>query len=142
MPHSSGGGSHGGGSHGGGHHGGGSRGPSPTRISRTPYPGARRFRYRTRRGYRYFYTTREPGKIFHPARLLVGLIYLPFIATGVHEIAEPVQRATQKYDREIVVIDDAYVLGDESKLMTSLNAFSERTQITPAVITLYNEDGF
>ena len=142
MPHSSGGGSHGGGGHsGGGSHGGGSRGPSPTRISSTPYPGARRFRYRTRfGGYRYFYTTREPGKIFHPARLLIGLFYIPFIAAGVGIIASPIKKSMQKYDRNIVVIDKANVLEDDSRLMSSLNAFSEKTKITPAVITINNED--
>ena len=47
MPHSSGGGSHGGGFH------GGSRSGSHTaqhRISRTPYPDARRYRYPVRGG--------------------------------------------------------------------------------------------
>ena len=141
MPHSSGGGSHHGGSHHSSHHRSGhSGGSNRSRISSTPYAGARRFRYRHRGGYRYFYTTRQPGKIFQPARLLIGLFYTPFIFAGVFTIKSAFENMNQSYSREVVIIDSANVLEDETKLRNSLNAFSEKTEITPAVITVNHDE--
>ena len=138
MPHSSGGGSHGGGFH------GGSRSGNHTaqhRISRTPYPGARRYRYPVRGGgYRYFYTTREPGKIFQPARLLYFFLMLPMLIAGIGMIFATYQAGTDQHDQEILIEDAAGVLSDDTALMDALVRFRDKTHITPAVLTVHNED--
>lgn len=137
MPHSSGGGSHGGGFHGGSRSGSRS---ANARISRTPYPGARRYRYHTRGGYRYFYTTREPGKIFQPARLLYFLLMIPMLIAGIGMIIATYRTGTSRHDQEIIVRDEAGVLSDDAALMDALVKFREKTHITPAVLTVHNED--
>ena len=60
MPHSSGGGSHGGGFHGGGSHGG----SSSNRVSRTYFPGSRRYLKHHRYGGEdeYIYASSMPRK--------------------------------------------------------------------------------
>lgn len=144
MPHSSGGGHHGGGHHGGSHHSsrhgrsGSSSGAG--KISNTPYPGARRYRYRHRGGYRYFYTTRQPGQIFSWGRMLIGVVYIPFIAVGIGLIAAPVKQMFVKYDKSIVIKDEADVLDDDTVLLGSLQAFCDKTGVPPAVVTVHNED--
>ena len=87
MPHSSGGGSHGGGSHGGhSHHSSSRHGRSgnSTRISKTNFVGARRYRYRHHGQERYFYSDRAPDKIFDKKRLWIGLFYIPFPDSCCH----------------------------------------------------------
>ncbi len=138
MPHSSGGGSHGGGGHSGGSHGGGSRGSSRPSISSSPYPGARRYRYYRHGRYHYFYTSRS-GRIFHPARLLIGLIYLPFLIPMSLGLASTF-KSHMVVDRNIIIKDEANVLTDEAALNQSLNRFLDKTRITPAVITVNNDE--
>lgn len=138
MPHSSGGGSHGGGGHSGGSHGGGSRGSSRPSISSSPYPGARRYRYYRHGRYHYFYTSRS-GRIFHPARLLIGLIYLPFLIPMGLGLASTF-KSHMVVDRNIIIKDEANVLTDEAALNQSLSRFLDKTRITPAVITVNNDE--
>lgn len=145
MPHSSGGGSHHGGSHGGSHHHSrshhSSRGGSSTigRISREPYEGAKRYRYRHRGRTEYFYTTREPGKIISKARLLIGIFYIPFLLT-IGALEFPViRKQIQTRDTSIIIKDEANILEEEAELRASLEAFYEKTKITPAVITINNK---
>lgn len=144
MPHSSGGGSHGGGSHGGGHHSSSSRGgrggSSGPRFSSSPFPGARRYRYYRRGRYHYVYSNSKDGKLFHPARLLLGFFYLPFLLPVGGMLISPIQKRFQKYDTRIIVKDEAHVLKDDSGLEAALEAFYDKTHITPAVITVNNEN--
>ena len=44
------------------------------------------------------------------------------------------------YDTAIVVRDEINVLGDTEKLKRSLEAFFNKTGITPAVFTVHNEE--
>ena len=151
MPHSSGGGSghHSGGGHSssgssyhssrsGGSSGSGSgyRGDSAPHISRAYYPGARRYRYLRHGQYRYFYSM---DSSFGPTPLK-GLVYLPIIIAVFIMMIWPTLKGLKQYDREIRIIDRANVLENSSRLTAAMNAFSEKTKITPAVITLYNEE--
>ena len=138
MPHSSGGGSHGGGSHGGSHHSGSHGGSSRPSISSRPYPGARRYRYYRHGRYHYFYSSRK-GKIFSPARLLLGFVYLPFLIPVGSMLVTPIAKRFQKYDTRIIVKDEANVIKDNSSLENALSDFYKKTHITPAVVTVHNE---
>ena len=135
MPHSSGGGSHSGGSHGGSHHSGGR---SQTTYSRSHFPGSRRFVYYRHGTPHYFYTTKqEPGK-FSKSRLFIGLFYIPFLIAIIFMCKEALPK---KYsDHEIKIIDEAKVLGDTTELYDTLETFHDKSGITPAVITVNNED--
>ncbi|HAJ96221.1 MAG TPA: hypothetical protein DCO72_00560 [Ruminococcus sp.] len=143
MPHSSGGGSHGGGSHGGhSHHSssrhGGSRNSS--RISRTNFAGARRYRYYHHGQERYFYSDREPDKIFNWKRLLIGLFYIPFIVPALFMMGGDIAKSTAKYDMSIVIKDEANVFEQTESLNDALTGFYEKTKISPAVITVPFEE--
>ena len=141
MPHSSGGGSHGGGSHGGSHHssshGGGGRSSRST-TSKTPFPGARRYRYRRFGRYHYYYSAEKNGKVFHPARLLLGFVYLPFLLPLGGVLLSQSRAFFMPKNSTIVIKDEANVLSDDSALEKSLEAFADKTHITPAVITVNN----
>ena len=156
MPHSSGGGS---GSHGGGgssYHSGSSGGSgsgggifggddygngyvngAPPRLSKTYFAGAKRYRYRWRGQDRYFYSMYNTGNDFQPIR---GLLLIPLVLAVLAFTFFPVLKSLKKYDRNILVTDRANVLQNSSRLHDAMNAFSEKTKITPAVITLYNEE--
>lgn len=139
MPHSSGGGSHGGGSHGGSHGGsshGGSRGP---RISRTSFSGARRYSYYRHGQQRYFYADKNFKPGFHPSRLLIGLLYLPFVFGGITEIKSALPIVPKNYDHNIVLNDEADVIDNEDALYVELERFMEKTGVTPSVVTVHNE---
>ena len=142
MPHSSGGGSHGGGSHGGhSHHSssrhGGSRNSS--RISKTNFAGAKRYRYRHHGQERYFYSDREPNKIFDWKRLLIGFFYIPFLIPAIIMIGGDVTISTAKYDTSIIIKDEANVFEQTESLNDALTGFYEKTEIPPAVITVSPE---
>ena len=159
MPHSSGGGS---GSHGGGgssFHSGSSGGGSsfgggglfsggddygngytngrPPYLSKHYFAGAKRYRYRWRGQDRYFYSTYNTGQEFRPIR---GLFVLPLILICLAFMFWPLLKSLKKYDRNILVDDKLNVLDDSSRLREAMEAFSEKTKITPAVVTLYNEE--
>ena len=158
MPHSSGGGS---GSHGGGgssFHSGSSGGGSsfggggffgddgygngyyngrPPKLSKGYFAGAKRYRYRWRGQDRYFYSTYNAGAEFRPIR---GLFVLPLILVCLAVMFWPVLKSLKKYDRNILIDDKLNVLENSSRLNDAMQAFSEKTKITPAVITLYNEE--
>lgn len=143
MPRSSGGGSRGGGSRGGGSrsrsHGGRHRsGSSIPPIRLTPYPGARRYRYYRGGRYHYFYTARQ-GKVFSPARLVLGFVYIPFLLPIGASLLASVSQYVVKNDAPIVIKDEANLLEDDSGLENALSEFYEKTNITPAIITVNNE---
>ena len=138
MPHSSGGG-HGGGGHGGGSHGGHGGGSSGPRMSRSHFAGSRRYSYYHRGRMRYIYSEKDPSKMFHPARLLIGIFYLPFIFFAGSQLFSPMRLSPAK-DTEIIIEDDANVLGDTGKLQNSLDAFKEKSKVIPGVVTVNNSD--
>lgn len=139
MPHSSGGGSHGGGSHGGGSHGG-SHGSGSSGVSRSYYPGSRRYRYHHRGTTRYIYSKTDPSKAFSVGRLLIGIFYIPFIAVSIGMISSQAKAMTPCSDKRIIIEDSAGVVYDKEELEQSLENFMDKSGVTPAVFTLNNEN--
>ena len=135
MPHSSGGGSHSGGSH-GGH--GGSRGSSArTRTSSRPFHHSRRYVYYRNNQPRYFYA----GSDFKPGFSISQIIVLiPFIIMGIYMLVQAIPHVPRYSDHSIVIKDEMKVIGDEKGLMSELKAFQKKTGITPAVVTISNEE--
>lgn len=146
MPHSSGGGSHGGGSHGGSHsssHGG--SGGSSRRVKNTYFPGASRYVYYKNSKPMYVYANYDITEKRSKLRYLMLIFYIPFIAIIVSMIASSFhhpQKMRMDYDTDIVIEDRIGVIDDEDGLNDSLRAFQDATGITPAVITVYNEDWY
>ena len=138
MPHSSGGGSHGGGGHGGSH--GGSHGRSGPRISRSHFPGSRRYVYYRHNQPRYFYA----GKNFKPGfdwkRLFVLLFYIPFFFVGFRMLREVIGFVPKNYDHSIIIEDDADVINNKSELRSTLESFMDKTGVAPSVVTVNNEE--
>ena len=140
MPHSSGGGSHGGGSHGGSH--GGSRSSGP-RISRSHFHGSRRYVYYNRNNEpRYFYADNKFKPGFHPMRLLIGIIYLPFLFAAFTMIKNALPIVPKKYDHTIIIRDEADVIDNEDALYSELERFMKKTGVTPSVVTVHNESWY
>ena len=167
MPHSSGGGSHRSGSHSGrssshrssshrssygrdryrsdrysssGSRSFGSDDVPYAKISKSPFPGARRYRYYHDGSYRYCYSTQDPSKNFRPSRLLLGIAYIPFLAVGGVLLLSSMRSIFVKprtYD--IVIKDEAGILDSSFDLDGTLEAFRDKTGVTPAVITVNNE---
>ena len=138
MPHSSGGGSHGGGSH-GGHGGRGGSGSGP-RISRTHFAGARRYSYYNRRGQqRFFYADHRFDPKFKPLRLLLAVIYLPFLLIPVMMLRDSLPIVPKNYDHSIIIEDDAAVINNRDGLYKELKRFMNKTGIAPSVVTVNNE---
>lgn len=144
MPHHSGGGSHHGGSHGGHHRSGSSRrGPV---VSSRPFRGARRFRYRTRRGYRYVYSTGVPKapSVFEGIITLIIIISIfanTFPVFGSVLIpSAPKKLKTSAPSSFSLVDDNAGVIDNKKELTDTLTEFYDLTGIIPAVVTVNNED--
>lgn len=147
MPHSSGGGSHRGGSHHSSSHSSHrshSGSSSQRRHIRTSYfTGARRFVYMHRGTPQYVYADYDITKRRSPLRLLVLILYIPFIFsfyTIFKSSMLPPKKLSADYNTEIVVKDEINVLGDTARLKRSLEAFYDKTGISPAVFTVHNED--
>ena len=153
MPHGSGGGSHSGGSHHsshhssshGGSHSGGYHGP---RMSRRPFPHARRFRYYDTRGMAHYIYSDSTPKPQSLASLITSIIFLiPFLAAGILILSlifqefSPPKPVTQNYiDNGIYIEDRASVFQNTAQLDASLRNFKEKTGIAPYVITVYDSD--
>ena len=141
MPHSSGGGSHGGGSHGGGSHGGSHGGSSRgSTISHRYFPGSTRYVYYRRGVPKYFYADKRFKPGIQWTRLLLILIYLPFLFTMVPAVAKRIPIAKKNYNHNIVISDEADVISNEQALYDSLERFMKKTGVTPSVVTIYNDD--
>ena len=137
MPHSSGGGSHGGGSH-GGH--GGHGGASGPRISRSHFAGARRFSYHNRHGQqRYFYADNKFDPKFKPLRLLLAVVYLPFLFFAFMMLKDALHILPKNYDHSIIIEDEAGVINNRDTLYKELKLFMDKTGIAPSVVTVHNE---
>lgn len=146
MPHSGGGGSHGGGSHSSGgshsHSSGGSGGSSRYRTSSSYFPGARTYVYYRNRSPVFVYSN---GNLKQASivRYLLLLFYLPFIFAILSMLITSVHlpkklHGTEGYD--IVIEDNAGILKSTNDLHTKMQEFKDKTGVTPAVITVNNED--
>ncbi len=147
MPHSSGGGSHRGGSHHSSSHSShrshSGSSSSHRHINTSYFPGARRYVYMHRGAPQYVYADYDITKRRNPLRLLVLILYIPFIFS-FHAIFKnsmlPPKKLSADYNTEIVLRDEINVLGDTQRLKRSLEAFYDKTGISPAVFTVRNED--
>lgn len=141
MPHSSGGGSHSGGSH-GGHSSSRGGSSNSSRVSNTYFPGAKRYMYYDDNHEVHFqysnYDLSGPSKL----RLLLLIIYIPFIIAIISGLIGCIfiPRRLNNPNSEIVIDDRIGVIQDEEKLKATLSDFYEKTGVTPAVRTIYNED--
>lgn len=148
MPHSSGGGSHGGGSHGGSSsHSSGGGGGRARRTSNSYFVGARRYVYYRNNQPKYVYADYDITEKKSPLRYLVLLFYVPFIfgiAAALFDTAINVPKKLVNADSNIVIEDRIDVLDDmqEIALKNTLKEFYDKTGVTPAVITVYNEDWY
>ncbi len=143
MPHSSGGGSHGGGSHGGSHHSSGSRGGSSRRVRSSYFPGARRFCYYSHHRPVYVYADHDITQTFSPANLIMILFYIPFFigifamfGSAVHHP----KKLADNYDTSIVIQDELGVIDNQAMLQETLGQFYQKTGVTPAVVTVTNDE--
>lgn len=147
MPHSSGGGSHGGGSHGGGSHGGSfggshSGGLRSKKLSTTPFLGATRY-VCYRNGTRsYIYSNYDITRKTSGWDFLALLPLIPGFMMLIFLFCYSFSRPTKltKTDSEIVINDRAQVFDMPVSLEANLKTFYKKTGITPAVMTVYNED--
>lgn len=145
MPHSSGGGSHGGGSHGGSHHSS-SRGGSGNygRVGSKPFTGAKRYYYYKNHRPVYVYAnydiTEQPKK----SRFWNLLFFAPFLLIGLVAIISafgaPSRLDVDYSDTNIYIVDNAQVIESQSQLRNMCQEFFEKTGITPAIVTMYNDD--
>ena len=148
MPHSSGGGSHRGGSHRSSSHSSRRSHSSGSSYSRkrvrsSYFPGARRYVYLRKGKPEYVYADHDITKRPSPLRFFVIILYLPFLFvfyTIFKDTMLPPKKLAADYDTAIVVRDEINVLGDTEKLKRSLEAFFNKTGITPAVFTVHNEE--
>lgn len=147
MPHSSGGGSHGGGSHHSSSHSSSHRssggGSSRIRTSRTYFPGARKFVYYTDGVPNYVYSDTDLSKGPSKLRFLLLIFYIPFVLSAVMMIVSSFgipSKLKVDYNSQIVIEDNAHVLGDTTKMTEALDDFFNTTGIAPAVMTVYNSD--
>ncbi len=150
MPHSSGGGSHGGGSHGGSHHSSsrshssGSSGPS-NKVSNKAFPGAKRYVYFENKAPVFIYSNYNIHKRRTGERLYVIFSYLLIMtfvsAIGIFPFAHfPKKLDTSTYTSTIEIADTIHIIDDKAGLAASLKEFQDETGITPALITVHNED--
>ena len=147
MPHSSGGGSHGGGSHHSSSHSSSHRssggGSSRIRTSRTYFPGARKFVYYTDGVPNYVYSDTDLSKGPSKLRFLLLIVYIPFVLSAIVMIGTSFgipAKLRVDYNSQIIIQDDAHLLGDTTKLNSALEDFFNTTGIAPAVMTVYNSD--
>lgn len=148
MPHSSGGGSHGGGFHGGsggGRSGGiGSSGP---RVSSHYFAGAHRYvYYRRNRPIYYYSTSRVDSSSWKASVIAWAVFFLIFLSGGIlaigGEFSPPVKLELNYEDTELLVADTADILSAEEtdRLYSVFAEFQDTTGITPALLTVHNED--
>ena len=154
MPHSSGGGSHSGGSHSShssssshsSHSGGG--GGSSRRSSSTPFPGSRRFLYYNDNKPYFIYTNydiRKPDPWPRVSAIIVFCVaFLPFLILSfflmIRGINIPHKLENSVKNPKFIVEDNIGVIEDKKALKQYMREFYDTTGITPAVITVRNED--
>ena len=156
MPHSSGGGSHSGGSHGGSHHSSyhsssshssGSGSSSTPRVSKEYFSGAHRYVYY--QGHRpvYYYSKKPVDAsnwrhtvIFSSVFLVIWILFCLWVYSD--DLFPPKKLPMNYKDTSLVVSDQASLLSDEEKedLYAVFREFQNTTGITPAFLTVNNED--
>lgn len=146
MPHSSGGGSHRSGSH---HshsshssHRGGSSTPS-RRVRRNNFAGSTRYVYYEKNKPVFVYANYDITQKRSSFRYLILLFYIPFILALIPMFKSAVHHPVKlkpDYDTEIIIDDKIGAIDNISSLEKSLNDFYDETGITPAVMTVYNEE--
>lgn len=144
MPHSSGGG---GGSFGGGggssFSSGSDSGGSSAHTSNTYFEGADKYVYYHNGTPHYIYSDRDPSKGASKWRFLVLLFYIPFLVFIIPMISDSWHRPGKldtDCDTGIVVEDNAGVIKDTTELEAAMEGFFDQTGITPALVTVNNED--
>lgn len=143
MPHSSGGGSHSSGSHGSSSYSSGKSTPS---VYRTYHSGTRRYVYYQNNRPCYYYSTekvKKPAAWELPAVTIFLIVFLllciPF--SFYCGVITPYQ-LDMDYDTQIVIADNIDVIteAEEADLIIKLREFQKTTGITPAILTVKNED--
>lgn len=135
MPHSSGGGSHGGGSHGGSH-------GSSNHVSRSYFPGSRRYRrhYSDGRPDEYVYATRKPSKTTLSSVIIVGVMAAFFMFAGTFGILGDVPRKLKtEYMDSPKVYDEFDLIANDDALEEVIDEYCDVTGICPVIITTYDE---
>lgn len=148
MPHSSGGGSHRGGSHSShsSSHSGSSRGGSSAsfaRTSRSNFTGARKYvKYKNKKT-TYVYSNYD---ITHSStgllifKFLYCLMMLALFSSIAYVFMDVPKYIDKEYDRTIIIEDQIGIIDDDTELMESFKEFQVKTGVTPALITVHNED--
>lgn len=148
MPHSGGGGSHGGGSHGGGGGGGrgGGSGHSYVGERSTPFKGSKRYSFVSSSTGKtvFFYSDRDFSSkkksiitillFFLPLYIVPFIFHFSTFATILH-----IPQQLPITDSHIYIHDTLDVI-DEDKIMPTLEAYKEKTGITPAIVTIPNSE--
>lgn len=151
MPHSTGGGSHSGGFSGGSFSssssgGSGSRSSGP-RVSNEYFAGAHRFVYYSNHHPVYYYSTKKvdasnwKSTVISTIVLMVIWLTIGFLMFGAPFFPpEPLPLTYEQTD--LIVVDDAHVLTDSEidEIGEVFQEFQDTTGITPALLTVYNED--
>lgn len=152
MPHSSGGGHHGGGSHHSSHRSSSHHSSSHHSTShRTPSYHSTSYRTPGYHSTSHRYSRRySSGGRIGILSSLIALIIIIFVAKFIFAVAFStmegglnfggVQKLSTDYNTTIVIKDNAKVLDKEGELKRSLEAFLDKTGVTPAVMTVNNED--
>lgn len=146
MPHSSGGGSHGGGFSGGGSHGGFGSNSNARKTYSHYVPGARTFICYNRGRMDYVYANYPVGTDAQRSKkTAINLLKLLAVVTVILLIYAlvcviPPDKIKAKYDTTIVIEDSAQVLDGDTGLRNALEAFYDETGITPAIMTVHNDD--
>lgn len=150
MPHSSGGGSHGGGSHGGSHGGGGGGGGSSSATRSSYFLGARHRYVYYRRGRPYYaysvYDENDFKKSLKGQTIgsIISFIFLiPFVLVplSIFSAILPPKPLEMNYAKTEIVIEDTIdVIDNEKELYATLEAFQDKTGITPYIYTIPNSE--
>lgn len=145
MPHSGGGGRHGGGHHGRSHHSRGRSGGSSLRTSRTRFAGSRRYVYYRRNNLQpqYIYSNANLSAPPSKARYFMLVGYIPFIIAiciMLSSVYTKPERLKACSDGGVLIDDRIGALGDTSELKSALYPIYTESGISPAVMTVYNEE--
>lgn len=147
MPHSSGGGSHGGGLHGGSHGNHGRGYASHVFASRTSRATYCYVHYRHSKP-TYVYSDLSPEQLKKSVGSLATSIascvfFIPLILFFGYFFVEGILRAQplkMNYDTTIIIDDQIGVIDNEEELRMTLTQFRDNTGITPAIITVNNDE--
>lgn len=149
MPHSSGGGSSHSGSHSGSHSSSGGSSSNP-KFGNSYYPGAHRYVYYVNRRPRYYFSdepyTLQTAESEKKSKIALGSIFSAFgvlalIFVFFTHVHFPTKVNTD-YNTEIIIQDTIDVLSDveEAELRIAFNNFLDQTGITPAFLSIDDDE--